>query len=751
VATGPVKIHETIRFGEDFELDCQSYKLHRAGRVLKLERIPFEILLLLVENRNQIVGRDEIVERVWGKNVFLDTDNSINGAIRKIRQVLRDDPDRPRFIQTISGRGYRFIGSLVEAGKLSGHPVQPADFNTPPPTPETEASRSSKPPTPELVSSEIGPAKWHGSRIWRRALVAVLLGIVAVAFLIGIRNQTGPESPFQVVRTVRLTSTGKESKAAISPDGRYIAHSVFEAGKESLRVRQAMMANDTEIVPPQPIRYLGVTFSPDSQMVYYVARKAGDEPGTLYRIPILGGDPLKVKDDLASPVTFSPDGKRFAFVRESATESMLVGADLQSGNEQTLIKRRLPEVLDYPAWSPQGGSIVCIDYNSAIASPNGSHVRLIEVGIGDRSERVLSRQTWGYVRKVAWLGDASGLVISARAEDETPFIHLWFVSYPGGNVRAITEGLNREISASVSADSRRIITIQENTYSSIWHVSSAGGQNAVLVVSSESGISGPAWTPDSRIVFEEELNGHRSVWSVDAAGNDRKQLTPEANNYDHSVSRNGQKLAFVSDRSGIPAIWTMDMNGGTTVMVAKPTGGTVAIESGPALSPDGKWLAFTSIGSGHWTTLWRAPSNGGEPVELNDKLWLRPVISPDGRWVAGFYADRGLNAETTPTGIAVIASDGGPVRKIIPIPFSVMVSGGLRWNPSGRELSYIDRKKDGANIWAQPLDGAAPRQVTRFQGVDLFSFDWSSDGKQLAVSRGVEARDVVLMEDAHRR
>ena len=186
-------------------------------------------------------------------------------------------------------------------------------------------------------------------------------------------------------------------------------------------------------------------------------------------------------------------------------------------------------------------------------------------------------------------------------------------------------------------------------------------------VPSESGISGPAWTPDGRIVFEEELNGHRSIWSVDAAGNDRKQLTPEASNYDHSVSRNGQKLAFVSE------------------------------------------------------------------------------------WIAGFYADRTLNAETTPTSIAVIASDGGPVRKVIPIPFSVMVSGGLRWNPNGRELSYIDRKKDGANIWTQSLDGAAPHQITRFQGVDLFSFDWSSDGKQLAISRGIETRDVVLMEDAYRK
>src|SRR5260370_42159247 len=89
VASGPVRILHTIQFGEDFELDFQSYKLRRAGRVLKLERIPMEILLFLIEQNGQLVTRDQIVEKIWGKDVFLDTDNSINGAIRKVRQVLK--------------------------------------------------------------------------------------------------------------------------------------------------------------------------------------------------------------------------------------------------------------------------------------------------------------------------------------------------------------------------------------------------------------------------------------------------------------------------------------------------------------------------------------------------------------------------------------------------------------------------------------------------------------------------------------
>lgn len=111
----PSKIHELIRFGEVFELDLRAYQLRRSGRVLRLERIPMDLLILLVNQPGELVTREQIVERIWGKGVFLDTDNSINGAVRKLRRTLKDDPDRPRFIQTVPGRGYRFIASLKAA------------------------------------------------------------------------------------------------------------------------------------------------------------------------------------------------------------------------------------------------------------------------------------------------------------------------------------------------------------------------------------------------------------------------------------------------------------------------------------------------------------------------------------------------------------------------------------------------------------------------------------------------------------
>jgi TolB-like protein/DNA-binding winged helix-turn-helix (wHTH) protein/Tfp pilus assembly protein PilF len=109
----PVKAPDRVKFGEDYELDLRAGELRRSGRLLKLERIPADLLMLLIERQGELVTRDQIIERIWGKDVFLDTDNSINAAIRKIRQVLKDDPAQPRFVQTITGRGYRFIAPVT--------------------------------------------------------------------------------------------------------------------------------------------------------------------------------------------------------------------------------------------------------------------------------------------------------------------------------------------------------------------------------------------------------------------------------------------------------------------------------------------------------------------------------------------------------------------------------------------------------------------------------------------------------------
>ena len=179
---GPFAVSVPIRFGDDFELDPRSQKLCRAGRVLKLERIPTEILVLLIEKNGELVTRDQIISRVWGEGVFLDTDNSINGAIRKIRQVLKDDPETPRFIQTVTGRGYRFIAPVV--------PMAPPEREDAP-VDRTAASDSSPDVAPEpRPSRKVAP--------WQ---LASLIGIVVVliaglaAYLYNLRSRAQVPGP----------------------------------------------------------------------------------------------------------------------------------------------------------------------------------------------------------------------------------------------------------------------------------------------------------------------------------------------------------------------------------------------------------------------------------------------------------------------------------------------------------------------------------------------------------------------------
>jgi DNA-binding winged helix-turn-helix (wHTH) protein len=160
---------EVVKFGEDLELDWSAFELRRLNRPLKLERIPLEVLFLLVERRGRLVTREEIIERVWGKDVFLDTDNSINAAVRKIRQVLKDDPEKPVFVQTITGKGYRFVAPTIEL-KIAA----PADSHV----------LAREPTLPEI---NIAPNTARRTGIGRSWWAAILAGLAVLAiFIVGL-------------------------------------------------------------------------------------------------------------------------------------------------------------------------------------------------------------------------------------------------------------------------------------------------------------------------------------------------------------------------------------------------------------------------------------------------------------------------------------------------------------------------------------------------------------------------------------
>ena len=180
----------------DFELDPSRFELRRNGRALKLERIPMELLILLLEKQGDVATRQEIVDRLWGKDVFVDTEHGINTAIRKIRQTLRDDPEKPKFLQTVTGKGYRFVGAKNGNSVLLG-PAE-AQVN------QVQRLRSSG--SPETPSPETEPASGAqaNKNSWRvAAALVILLAVVAVA-LIALRTRLFPARQAPKIRSIAV-------------------------------------------------------------------------------------------------------------------------------------------------------------------------------------------------------------------------------------------------------------------------------------------------------------------------------------------------------------------------------------------------------------------------------------------------------------------------------------------------------------------------------------------------------------------
>ena len=170
---GSVPFVDRVRLGEDVELDLRAYELRKAGRALRLERIPMDLLVLLVEHRGELVTRDQIVERIWGKDVFLDTDGSVNSAVRKIRQALKDDPEQPRFVQTVSGRGYRFIAPIAQITRsdgLTAGEIAVRESAAKPAVAQTSASTQATP----------------RKRGWMVAAVAIAIAFLAAVLIAGV-------------------------------------------------------------------------------------------------------------------------------------------------------------------------------------------------------------------------------------------------------------------------------------------------------------------------------------------------------------------------------------------------------------------------------------------------------------------------------------------------------------------------------------------------------------------------------------
>jgi eukaryotic-like serine/threonine-protein kinase len=574
------------------------------------------------------------------------------------------------------------------------------------------------------------------------ALLVALAGIVW-----GLSYWLAPKAvPFQKTEITRLTTNGKVTIAAISPDGRYVAYATGEGyflGRETLWVRQVGTGSDVQIIPPADVRYGGLAFSRDGDFIYVTQREGSDSSlGTLYKIPVLGGTKKRVIGDVAesvypysrvNPIALSPDGKRVAFLRDSnaTSETALMVANEDGSGEKQLAVRKWPNGFEgMVAWSPNGKTIATATDNTEAGVKYAS---LVEVPVQGGAERPLTQKRWLAVADLAWVPDGRGLVAYTQERDGGP-VQIVYVSYANGEVRRITRDLNYYHDASVTADARVIATVQLEYSFDAWVAPMAALESA-KPITSDGSEGAPTWSPDGRILYGSYSDGN--IWVMDPDGGNPKQLTSDTGgaNFYPRASADGHYIVFDSDRTGSPQIWRMDGDGNNSKQLTD----SLLQGSRPDCSPDGKWVVYSKGGAERG--VWKVPMEGGDPVRLNDADVESPVISPDGRWIAYYYHNKEAPSEH---GVAIMAFEGGPATKHFDIP-PLRVS--LQWTTDGRSLLYTKEGGGVLNLWSQPIAGGTPKQITHFSSDGIFAFDLSRDGKRLVMRRGTEKQDVMLIRD----
>ena len=429
------------------------------------------------------------------------------------------------------------------------------------------------------------------------ALLVVLLIVGAGSF--GVYkwlNRTEPVAHFADVRLTRLTNSGNVIDATISPDGKYIVYVLSDRSRQSLYIRQVSTANDKEIVPPAQVGYFGITFSPDGTELYY-ATKSNLSEGTLYRIPVLGGIPVKILERIDAPVSFSPDGKQFALIRgnyPNQGESAIVIANVDGSGERNLVVKKIPEsfypiFFTGPSWSPDGKII------ATTISIVGRRTKVTGFSVADGSEKDLTADSWTFASRVEWMPDMAGLLVVAG--DSPVSAMLWYISFPDGSTRRITNDLNSYRTIALTKDGKKLASVQSQGLVNLWVVPEGDVEKAVRLptgnVSSffTSTGSNVAWAPDGRIVYISNESGNADVWIANADGSNRKQLTASSTtDVSPVVTADGRYVVFVSWDDTKRSVWRMNIDGSNPVRLT-----STMSESFPSVSPDSRWVIYSAL------------------------------------------------------------------------------------------------------------------------------------------------------------
>src|SRR5215831_6556913 len=388
---------EPQRFFEfdSFLLDAQQRLLFRDGLPVELTPQVFDVLLVMVQSGGQLVEKKELMDRIWPDS-FVEEAN-LTQHVSVLRKKLGQDAQQ-RYILTVPGRGYRFVGllkswdddAIVTVQERIRSRITVTDDRAALATPEVETVRVSQ----KLLAGEtVGRAS--SVRIWLALGCLLFAGaIVAVGYL---ALRRGPVAPFTKFKITRFTTDGRVDAAAISPNGKYVVYALGDHGQYSLWIRQTTTANaGVNLVPTGNMGYVGLTFSPDNDYIYF-ASGPPNSPTALYRMPALGGSRERLAEDVDSPPTFSPGGKRIAYLRgypdKSQTVILIAGNDGRGETILTSLTAPAAEinVQSAPSWSPDGKSIAC---SVTVRDENGQHTEIYVADVRTGEFKPLTSARW---------------------------------------------------------------------------------------------------------------------------------------------------------------------------------------------------------------------------------------------------------------------------------------------------------------------------------------------------------------------
>lgn len=725
--------------------------------VIPLKPKVFDTLLLLIENRGRLMGKDELMQVLWPDS-FVE-ENSLVQNISMIRRALSESNSTRRYVETIPKRGYRFVAEVRELNAENGLSAE-GDSEGPGGNQlftYVETQRAAQKTIEQVfqpvavesvrtVPNDAGTSPAHR----HIALALVLLFTVGIAgFFItlrtGIRLGIPPASStsLEQMHFVSLTSIGKVVEGSVSPDGRNIAYvAMEEAGRQSVWLKQIETDSSIRIVPPEVSNCIGLTFSPDGNHIFYTTYPDNSNVGVLFQVALLGGTKRLVLADIDSPVSFSPDGNQLAFLRRyvssSLVEHRLMIANVDGSNERLVSTRKGPDYYSAhgPAWSPDGKTLV-----TGAGTIKDVHVAsLVEVSIEYGHERSISPRTWSLVERVAWLQDGSGLIVIAADDDTERLMQIWHVSYAGGETRRVTKDLNHYHGASLSSDSTKLVTVQSDQIMSMWVSSDGTATNArELTLAAGGRLCGPlgvSTTPDHKIVYSATGGGNTDIWIMNGDGTEQRRLTyDEAPDFLPSVSPDGSRILFLSNRTGTQQLWTMGIDGYRQTQLTTDEG----MKYRAGWSPDGKWIVYAAIQRPEVKpTVWKVSAEGGAPVQVTKKYSRVPTVSPDGKLIACYY----WNEADSKMKVAIVSIDGGEPIKLLENTYA-RHHWSLQWAPDGRGLLYVQTLPGSASIWRLPLNNDAPEKVLQVPSGQIIDFTWSRDGKQFVYTRAVSNKDLV--------